>query len=225
MTELFLSGGGNAEQSSQLDFEFSKLIDKSKPLLYIPIAIDPKKHPYPSCLKWIKDCLYKFGIKNIVMWTEEGLKKAGESDFKKFSGVYIGGGNTFKLLKDLKEFGTLDILKKLAKKNVPLYGGSAGAIIMGFSILSASSEDKNEVSLKNFEAFNFVEGYDIRPHYKPSMDKDILRYQTENNRKIIALPEDSGLYVSKKGMKVIGPGSAFIFYEIKREIKPGEYVT
>src|SRR5680860_142968 len=135
--KLFLSGGGAGEDSKKIDAEFIRTLDLVKPVLYIPIAIDTAKHPYLDCLDWIKNNFKSFGFENFVMWTEEDLKGKNLSDFEQFSGVYIGGGNTFKLLKELKDFGTFEILKNLAQSGIPIYGGSAGAIIMAKTIIPA----------------------------------------------------------------------------------------
>ncbi|WP_233529260.1 hypothetical protein [Bacillus atrophaeus] len=40
MGTLFLSGGGDAGQTQTIDKRFVKELDKDKPLLYIPIAMD-----------------------------------------------------------------------------------------------------------------------------------------------------------------------------------------
>src|SRR3989339_1430483 len=99
--KLFLSGGGSGNESEQIDAEFIKALDKTKPVLYIPIAIDTEKHPYGECLEWLKNNFQPFGFDNFVMWTEEDLKDKKMADFEQFGGIYIGGGNTFKLLKEL----------------------------------------------------------------------------------------------------------------------------
>lgn len=126
---LFLGGGGGGTDSIELDKKFVASLDLSEPLLYIPIATNTAKYPYLGCVAWLSGVLGPLGIKDIVMWTEEDLKTKTKEDFRQFSGIYIGGGNTSKLLKELKEFGTFDILSSLAKEGMPIYGGSAGAII------------------------------------------------------------------------------------------------
>ncbi len=102
--KLFLSGGGSGIDSIEVDTQFIEAINTSKPVLYIPIAIDTVKHPYPDCLKWLQDNFAPFHFDNFVMWTEENLKDKTINYFEQFCGVYIGGGNTFKLLSDLKKF-------------------------------------------------------------------------------------------------------------------------
>ena len=223
--KLFLSGGGSGEDSIELDKLFVSMLDKSKPLLYIPIAIDTKKHPYPDCLKWLKSTFEPLGIKRFEMWTERELTSFDKKDLEKFSGVYIGGGNTFKLLKNLRDFNFLDSLKNLAKKDIPIYGGSAGAIILTRTVIPALSADLNEVEIKEFDALNLVKNYDIFAHYEKSQDKTILEYMKKYDlKKVIGIPENCGLFVTNDKIQVIGAGSAFIFQKEKKKINPNSYV-
>lgn len=216
--KLFLGGGGGKEDSIELDKKFVASLDLSKPLLYIPIAINTEKHPYSGCLEWFLDVFSPLGVKNIVMWVEYDLKQKQEEDFEQFSGVYIGGGNTPKLLKELKEFGTFEILKKLAEKDMPIYGGSAGAIIFAKTIIPALSADENFVGLTDFSAFNLIKDYDMWCHYSESLNPMIKSYTDKYNlKKIIAMPENAGLYVTENNIEVIGPGSVKIFE--REEIK------
>src|ERR1035437_6450317 len=203
--KLFLSGGGGKEDSKELDKKFVASLDLSKPILYIPIAINTDKYPYSGCLAWIYNVLNPLGVNNIIMWTEEDLKNKTGQDFEQFGGVYIGGGNTFKLLKELKEFGTFEILRKLAQKDIPIYGGSAGAIIFAKTIIPAMSADKNEVELIDFSAMDLVQDYDIWCHYSESMDLIIIEYMEKHDlKKIIAIPENAGLYVTEDSIEAVG---------------------
>lgn len=210
--KIFLQGGGGKEDSVELDKKFVASLNLSKPLLYIPIALNTTEysHLYPGCLAWISDLFKAYNLTNIVMWVEEDLKNKTAADFEQFCGVYIGGGNTFKLLKDLKEFGTFDILKKLAEKNIPIAGGSAGAIIFFKTVIPALSADKNDVKLTDFTGMNLVNGYDLWCHYSPEMDSEIVKYKEKYNlEKIIAIPENAGLCVTDGVIEEIGPGKIF----------------
>ena len=161
------------------------------------------------------------------MWTEKDLKNKTERDFEQFGGVYIGGGNTFKLLSDLKEFGTFDILKSLAYKNMPIYGGSAGAIVLTRTIIPAISADPNDINLKDLSALNLLSGNDIWCHYDPSMETVIQKFLKEYDlKKIIAIPEDAGLFVSEKGIETVGPNVITVFEGNKKDIlNPGEFLN
>ncbi len=210
--KLFLGGGGGKEDSIELDKKFVANLDLSKPLLYIPIAINTGKYPYSGCVAWLSSVLGPLGVTNIVMWVEDDLKGKQEKDFEQFGGVYIGGGNTFKLLKELKEFGTFEILRKLAKKDVPIYGGSAGAIIFAKTVIPALSADENFVELTDFSAFNLVKNYDMWCHYSESLDPMIKSYMDKYSlRKIIAIPENAGIYVTNNNIEIIGPANVEVF--------------
>jgi dipeptidase E len=224
---LYLSGGGDADDSIELDKRFASTLDRSKPLLYIPIAMNTSRHPYPECLKWLKGIFNPLGIEDIVMWTEKELKRAKKEDYDRFGGVYIGGGNTFKLLKELKEFGTYDILKDVANKDIPIYGGSAGAVILARTIIPALSADPNDVKLKNFDSLNLLRDYDLFPHYEKEQDATIRRYMKEYRlKKVLAVPENGGLFLDDDdGILVVGPGSSFVFEDGKREVKPGRNIN
>ena len=217
--KLFLSGGGSAKQSAEIDKKFIKAIDISKPVLYIPIAINTVKHPYPGCFQWLKENFTPLGFSNFVMWTEEDLKNKTEDDFKQFGGVYIGGGNTFKLLFELKKFGTFQILKSLALKDMPIYGGSAGAIILARTVIPALSADPNDINMTDFSALNLLQNNDIWCHYESSMAEYIQKFSKEHNlKKIIAIPEDAGLFVSEREIETVGPNVVTVFEGNKKDI-------
>ncbi len=220
--KLILSGGGSGKQTIDLDLKFVSLIDKSKSLLYIPIAINTKQHPYPECLKWLKETFDSLGIKKYEMWTEEDLSKGKKVKPETFGGIYIGGGNTPYLLKTLKKSGMWEFLKDAVKKDIPIYGGSAGAVIFAKSIIPSLSGDENKVHLKNFDGMNVVNNKEIWCHYNGN-DKIIKEFiEKYNLGEIIALPEETGLFI-KEGIQIIGKKPAYLFKEnLKKEIKIGQ---
>ena len=218
--KLFLSGGGS--EPFILDKKFMQIIDKSKPMLYIPIAMNLQEHSYSECFEWIKNYFSGFKFSNIEMITD--LKSILRKDLDRFGSVYVGGGNTPHLLKELKESGFYKHLEYLADKDIPLAGGSAGAIIFARTIIPSLSADENKVGLTDFSSLNKLQGYDLDAHYEPSMDSEINRYMKEYKiKKVIALPERCGVYVDNKTMKVFGDESAFIFdSKGKTEVKNGK---
>ncbi len=216
--KLFLSGG--SKRAFELDKEFIKHLDKTKPLLYIPIAMDESRHPYPECLNWMTNYFSSLKFDNFKMVTNLSKIK----DLEKYSGVYVGGGNTPKLLHEMKQSGFWQLLKVAIDKDMPVAGGSAGAIIHAKTIIPSLSDDENNVGLTDFSAYNNLNGYDMWCHYGPSMDGEVKEYlQKYNLKKIIALPEYCGIYVKGNKMQILGEHSAWIFDKNgKREIKMGE---
>lgn len=223
--KLFLGGGGGGNDSIELDKKFVASLDLSKPLLYIPIAIDTVKYPYSGCIAWLSDVLGPLGVKDIVMWVEEDLKTKTKSDFSQFSGIYIGGGNTYKLLKELKEFGTFDILLSLAKEGVPIYGGSAGAIILAKTIIPAGYLDENNVGITDFSALNLAQGYDVWCHYTGGEDSSIREYMSKYDLgKVVAIPENAGVVVSDEEIEIVGLDNVVLFDPERRTQNAGDKI-
>ena len=220
MKKIFLSGGGSSRQTEILDKTFAEQLDKNKPLLYIPIAINTDKHPYPSCLKWLKKSFTPLGINKYILWDEKTIYNYKKHKVSDFAGIYIGGGNTPYLLKTLKENGFWNFLK-IAVNEIPIYGGSAGAIIFGKTIVTSLLEDENIVDLNDLTAMNLVNEYDISCHYIKSKEK-IIKELNSSLSKVIALPEETGLLINNSEILVMGSKSAFLFKDGKmQELKVG----
>jgi len=211
MAEIFLSGGGSAEQTRKLDKVFVSKI-KRKRILYIPVAMPEAKHTRGECFDWIKSTMSKLGVTSIDMWTEVSNRKYNE--LREYGAIYLGGGNTFNLLNILRK-GKFDILlRKYAQSGGVIYGGSAGAIIFGRDIRTASfggDADKNQVGLRKFNGLKMVGKYSIQCHYLPSHERAMLEYVRQTGFPAIALPDNSGLYVCKDFARVIGSGAAILF--------------
>ena len=189
--KLLLSGGGEPDQVKPLDEYFANYVMNGK-ILYIPVAMD--KIPYEDCEKWFRETYAKYNLNNIEMCTN--LKEI--NDLNNYKAIFIGGGNTFKLLKERKE-SNFDIkLKEYLQNNGFIYGGSAGAIIFGKTIEPAIHADKNTVDLKDLNGLNILDDYDVWCHYK---ETDNLK---DLNRKTIVLYEESGILYDGKEIKTIG---------------------
>ncbi len=190
---LYLAGGGDEKQSFKVDEQFLKDI---KNILYVPLAW--KNDNFGPCLEWFQNLVSLHKKAEIDMLTDANK----EIDLSNFDAVYIGGGNTFKLLKRLKESKLYDKLLKFYKNGGTVYGGSAGAIIWGKDI--STSNDKNEVQLQNLEGFNQVRGFNVACHYLDSQLKDLQQEVKKNGIGVIAIPEKSAIFIEKDKIKVMG---------------------
>ncbi|MGG4471576.1 Type 1 glutamine amidotransferase-like domain-containing protein [Paenibacillus alvei] len=208
MGYFFLSGGGDKEQTKEIDKAFIKQINLNKPLLYIPIALD-ETIPFDECYKWINSVFQPLGLQEIKMWTD--LSNRTLEDLKQFSAIYIGGGNTFSLLNTIRISKLDKALEEYIENEGIIYGGSAGAIILGSNIMTCAHMDANNTNLQNFEGLNYIQGCSIWCHYEMENDSLIWSYIKNYKKTVIALPEDTGIFYSKSGIEVIGTSPAFIF--------------
>ena len=96
--KLFLNGGGCGQQTTLALQKFGDTIDRAKPLLYIPLAMERER--YPDCYEWIQGELREVKVPSIEMVTsaDEIVRK----ELDDYCAIFIGGGNTFKLLYELK---------------------------------------------------------------------------------------------------------------------------
>src|SRR3990172_9105715 len=90
MGRLFIAGGGDEKKSFTVDSLFLK---GAHSILYIPLAW-PHESEYGTCFAWFKAAMKQHGFENIDMLTD--FNKS--IDLQEYSAVYLGGGNTFKLL-------------------------------------------------------------------------------------------------------------------------------
>ena len=111
--KIALAGGGGANDSRLLDEAFAAWIGPEGKLLYWPLALRGVR-PFQSCLEWITAAFAPWGVTRISMWTDLSEHRAGELD--EFDAVYIGGGNTFALLAQLRESGFDRHLKAYARR-------------------------------------------------------------------------------------------------------------
>ena len=226
MGKLFLSGGGHANKTKKLDNLFYSKLPKSKRLLYVPIAMPKEIFSQGDCFDWITQVFPKFGTDKIDMWTN--LDNRNYEHLNEYGAVYFGGGNTFSLLNHLRKSGFDKLLLKYYKNGGIIYGGSAGAIILGNEIGTAyfgGDADENFVKLKDLKGLRLVKNFSIQCHYTQIDDVDAFNYVNKNNINIVALPEETGLYVNGIEMKVIGDKSAAVFNKSSKKIyKPNTFI-
>lgn len=223
---LILNGGGSDMQIKESLGLFASEVNGGK-VLYVPLAWENGK--MEECINWFRGQVAEFGITNIEQildpndLTKEKLKEA--------SGVFIGGGNSYKLLKLLKETPAFENLKEYIKNDGLIMGGSAGALIFGKCIdtclkdelVIKSCNDENKVGLKDTKGFNCIDGYSILPHYKKLSEQYIdtqkrVKKLLKQGYKLVCLPEETSLWINGNQIKVIGEKLAEIFAGEKQKI-------
>ena len=178
--KLFLCGGGSGEQIKYALNNYAASIDKSKPILYIPLAMEKEK--YDSCKMWFASEIKQMGINNFEMISSSS--ELSKKNFDNYSSLFIGGGNTFKLLREIQENGNFEKINNYLKNDGIVFGGSAGAIIFGNNINSCLLDDENKVNLKNCDGFDYLNGYSILCHLNTQNFKTNFKYLREYSKKI-----------------------------------------
>lgn len=192
MSKIVLTSCGIID--SELKDQFYSLLDKDISqikLLYITIAVDGEKD---TDRKWLEEeyaTILNLGIKekNITEYHyEENM------DFSSYDIIYMIGGNTFYLLKELKEKNLVEKIIQAINNGVIYIGSSAGSIILGKTIETALPYDENWVGIEDFTGLNIVDGI-IIPHANRKQEF-IAEAKEKYKDKIIELYDDYGIVIN-----------------------------
>lgn len=143
------------------------------------------------------------------MWTDLRAHDTGELDG--FDAVYLGGGNTFGLLAQLQDSGFVAGLVRFARRGGAIYGGSAGAIVLGRDITTAAHLDRNEVGLAETRGLDLAAGHAVWCHYQPDDDARIVDHVREKGWPVLAISERAGVAVRGAQMESVGFEPAYRF--------------
>lgn len=206
---LILTGGGDAPESRPLDKLFADWLGPHGRLLYLPVASSPKADRYAGHLAWVTSVFRPLGVTDIQMWTE--LENHAPAELDHFSGVYIGGGNTFRLLHLLRRTGFDAALRRYALPGGAVYGGSAGAIVLGADIASCERDDPNTVGLSDSRGLDLLGGHDVWCHFTPDQAERVQMWADASGRPVCALTERAGLCVEGGEVRSAGSDAALTF--------------
>jgi dipeptidase E len=206
--KVALGGGGGTADSRLLDEVFAKWIGSRGRLLYLPCALRGIR-PFQSCLEWITATFAPLKVNQITMWTE--LSEHHVCELDQFDAVYLGGGNTFALLAELRKSGFDRYLRECTCRGNAIYGGSAGAAVLGRDIRTVNYLDRNDVGLVDMEGLDLAESHAIWVHYQPPDDNLIDEYVRQYGQPVIALSERSGIVIDQDGLRRVGFEPAYRF--------------
>lgn len=206
---LLLNGGGNTAQLKLTMNRLNQIMNHHKPILYVPLAMDETEHTYDSCYKWFQGQIVDVDVPSIEM--PKSFEEFSSKNFDYYSAIFIGGGNTYKLLKGIKDYDIFNKIVDYLNNNGIVIGCSAGATIFGYDINCCLIMDKNDVDLEDTKGFNVLKGKSIFAHYTNSKTKEIHKKYTDylieysgNHEEVIALPEEDTIFINNDSVEVIG---------------------
>lgn len=145
---------------------------------------------------------------------------------KRAQAVFVGGGNTFRLLREMRDRGIVDPLRRRAGGGMPYLGTSAGSNVACPTIMTTN--DMPIVQLSSFDALGLVP-FQINPHYldpEPgsthmgeTRETRIREYLEDNDVVVVGLREGSMIRVEGDRARLLGSKSARVF---RRRCEPDE---
>lgn len=132
-----------------------------------------------------------------LKWNDEPLATLARAD-----ALFIGGGNTYALLKRLRDARLLEPIRERVRAGMPYIGSSAGSNVAGPRILTTN--DWNVVALDTFDALGLVP-FNVNPHYletdtamaplSETRDDRIREYHVVWDNPVLGLEEGSAVRV------------------------------
>lgn len=203
--QLILCGGGSGTQVSKSYQKYAEIIDKNKPVLYIPLAW--KNKDYDGCLEWLEGELFPYGIDKFGMITD--ASQFNNINLNDYNSLFIGGGNTYKLLNYLKQSEGYRKIEEYIKNGGIVFGGSAGAMIFGKDIQTCNicSSDENLWPDLDTRGFDVMNGKSLSCHYGSKGRKEEHYINTEKYKArgfdIISLTEEQSVFVTDRKLELI----------------------
>jgi dipeptidase E len=151
--------------------------------------------------------------------------------------LFVGGGNTFRLLNSLYRFRLLDVMRERVQSGVPYLGISAGCNIACPTI--KTTNDMPIVHPPSFDALGLVpfqvnphysvgpmflkDGDESRQHFGETRDERIKEFHEENDTPVIGLWEGGVLRVEAGVVGLLGaPARLFCKGREPQDAQPGD---
>ena len=202
--------------------ELRRVLEGGRSVSFVPFAL--KNHD--AYVEKVRQRLAPMGF-DVVHVRER-------ADIESAEAIFIGGGNTFRLLKHLYDGGFIDAIRKRVREDgVPYIGSSAGTNVATPSI--RTTNDMPILYPPTFDALGFVP-FQINPHYldpdpnsthKGETREDRIReFHEENETPVVGLREGSMLRVEENRVTLVGEKPARIFRRGQEpvELPPGSPV-
>lgn len=146
--------------------------------------------------------------------------------------LFVGGGNSFRLLKTLQQYDLLDIVRRRVMDGELRYMGASAGTNMACPSLRTTN-DMPIVEPRSFEAFGLIP-FQINPHFRDAdpnsshmgetRERRIEEFLEENDVPVLGMREGSWLRRNGDSLRLDGMTGACLFARnaVTRECVPGE---
>jgi dipeptidase E len=213
-------GGGYLDHAMEAVRAF---LGPAQELLFVPFALqDRQGYAAKASARFARE-----GIAVRALTDDDDGRRALQAA----AAVFVGGGNTFRLLKTLQDARLLEPLAERARAGMAYLGASAGTNIAAPTI--RTTNDMPIVQPRSFDALGLVP-FQINPHYLDAdpatrhmgetREERLREFLEENDRVVVGLREGAWLRVEGTQVRLQGGPAARIFRrgQPPREAASGE---
>jgi dipeptidase E len=190
--------------------EIRSFLGDVKNVLFVPYALFDRDKYATTAKQRFERMGYELSSVHLAADPVQALNKT--------DAVFIGGGNTFRLLKALQEFGLLGPIRQRVAAGMPYIGSSAGSNVATPTI--RTTNDMPIVQPPSFEALGLVP-FQINPHYLDpdpnskhmgeTREERLLQFLEENDSTVLGLREGAILRIENGDVSLRGSTGARIF--------------
>lgn len=227
-SRLLLISNSTLYGSGYLDHaenEIRDFLGDVKRILFVPFAL----HARDCYWAQARGRFGKMGYElDSIHTTSEPVKAVRENE-----AMFIGGGNTFRLLKALYDHNLLDVIRERVSEGMPYIGSSAGSNVAAPTI--RTTNDMPIVQPPSFDALGLV-SFQINPHYLDAdpnsthkgetREERIIQFLEENETPVVGLREGAMLRIENGKTLLKGSTGARIFRRGHEPVEtvPGDYL-
>jgi dipeptidase E len=143
--------------------------------------------------------------------------------------IFVGGGNTFRLLKKLYDRNLLDTIRQRVRAGLPYIGSSAGSVITAPTIRTTNDmpivepRSLNSLGLIPFQ----INGHYLDPdpnstHKGETREERLREFHEENDTPVVGLREGTMILVEDDAYTLLGMKPARIFRRDRDPIEVGQ---
>jgi dipeptidase E len=226
MTRLLLISSSNVYGYGFLDHaepEIRRILTARRSIAFIPFA----QFDHMAYTLIVRQRFARMDI--------EVTQVSDASDVARAEAIFIGGGNTFRLLKELYERELIEpIVQRVCEYGVPYIGSSAGTNVACPTIMTTN--DMPIVHPPSFQSLGLIP-FQINPHYVDgdpgsthkgeTREERIRQFHEENATPVVGLREGTMLRVEDGVTTLVGLASARVFKrdEESTEVDAGSVIT
>lgn len=230
---LLLGSGGfrPPERREILAAQMRELFGEAREILFVPYAL--ADHDWYVNRLVEKDLSGGYALRGIHRCPDP------TTAVRDAEGIYVGGGNTFRLLHALYELGLLEVVHRRVKEGMPYLGISAGSNVACPTIMTTN--DMPIVQPPNFDALGLVPfqinahyyhgttyvktASGLQEHFGETRDTRIVEFHEVSDTPVIGLWEGAMLSVRDSAVRLVG-GPARVFRQGRPpvDVEPGQPV-